>query len=241
MRLVFEIVTISAIILIALLAPPARVLRLRRLRHAYLAIARRPWVAVTSIGLLVLAIEAGYGCAVRMPVPANMDEFSYLLASDTFARGRLTNPPHPYWEHFESCNIIQQPTYQSKYPPGQGLALAFGQACFGEPSVGIWLSLSLACAAVCWMLYGWLPLRWALLGAILAVLNVSMLRHWGQSYWGGAVAMLGGALLFGSLPRLRRSPRWIYGLTIAAGLALLANSRPYEGLIAALPAAAWIG
>jgi hypothetical protein len=101
------------------------------------------------------------------------------------------------------------------------------------------LNLAVACAAVCWMLYGWLPPRWALLGAILAVLNISLLRHWGQSYWGGGVALLGGALLFGSLPRLQREPRLVYGLLIGIGLSLLANSRPYESLIAVLPAAAW--
>jgi hypothetical protein len=241
MRLIFEIVTLIAIVLIALLAPPTKSTRLGRVRQWYRSLARRPRLAMLLIGATVLMVEATFAALVQKPIAANMDEFSYLLAGDTFAHGRLTNPPHSLWEHFESYNIIQQPTYQSKYPPGQGLVLALGQSCFGDPAVGVWLNLAVACAAVCWMLYGWLPPRWALLGAILAVLNVSLLRHWGQSYWGGGVALLGGALLFGSLPRIQREPRLIHGLLIGIGLSLLANSRPYESLIAVLPAAAWFG
>ncbi|MBX6311597.1 MAG: hypothetical protein IRY99_01540 [Isosphaeraceae bacterium] len=210
-------------------------------------VAGRRGLAVALVGIVALGVAAGLSL-IRPPVPASHDEFSYLLAADTFAQGRLTNPTHPLWEHFESFHIIHRPTYASKYPPAQGLALAAGQWLTGRPIVGAWLSFALACSAACWMLQGWTTPRWALLGGLIAALHPGFQGgffprlapflgySWSQSYWGGAMAMLGGALLYGALPRIMRRPRAAYALAIGLGLALLANSRPFEGLVVSIPA-----
>jgi hypothetical protein len=200
-------------------------------------LAHRRGLSILLVGLLAFGVSATLSLLGPMPEPGVHDEFSYLLAADTFARSRLSNPTHPMWVHFESFHIIYQPTYASKYPPAQGLMLAVGQVIGGHPIVGVWMGTGLACAAIYWMLLVWLPAWWALLGALLAALHPGMLLQWGQSYWGGTVAATGGALVFGALRRLMRRPRMRDALLMGVGLAVLANSRPYEGLIMSLPVA----
>ena len=176
---------------------------------------------------------------VRMPEPNINDEFGYLLTADTFLHGRLTNPPHAFPISFETFHVLMRPTYQSKYPTGQSAAIALGILLTGLPAAGVWLSTALACAGVTWMLRTWINPRWALVGGLLTALH-PMLTKWSQCYWGGSVAMLGGALMFGAMPRILSSGKRRYAIIFAAGMAILANSRPYEGAVASLFAMAML-
>ncbi len=192
-----------------------------------------------AIAPLVVGAVAAGACALQsviygMPVPAIHDEFSNLLAADTFLHGRCTNPPHPLWEHFESEHILQRPTYATKYPPGQGLLLAAGRLLAGHAAPGVWLGMALACGASVWMLRAYVPRWWAVGGGLLMASRLGF-SEWGWNYMGGELAVAGGAMLLGGWARVLRRPRWFPAAVMAAGLVVLAVSRPFEGLLLCLP------
>jgi hypothetical protein len=175
------------------------------------------------------------------------DEQAYVLAGDTFAHGRLTNPAHPLARSLDMFHVLQEPTYQARYPPGQGLFLALGMAVGGRALEGVWISAALYVAALCWMLQAWFPPRWAVIGAVLGAATMVVggmplegfkPGYWSQSYWGGAGAALGGALLLGGIRRVFKEPRWTAGAAMGAGASILALTRPFEGLLLAVPVAA---
>jgi hypothetical protein len=235
-----EIALVAVVLLVAILAAHGRWGWLGWWERPLARLARRKGFAILMAATAPLLLRAILLPLYPIPQPHVQDEFSFLLGADTFAHGRVANPQHPMWVHFESMHMFARPVYASAFPAAPALAMAAGEVLLGHPWAGVWLSGGLLCGAICWMLQGWLPPRWALLGAVLAILRFGVSSYWMNSYWGGFMAAAGGALLLGALPRIMRRPNWKHAALLAAGLATMANSRPFEGLVFALIAAVWL-
>ena len=236
-----------------LLAAFAAVFALTRVVHRSLTRPRwLDWVlASNSRAVLFVIVAALCGRALLLPFigvpePRINDEYSYLLMADTFSHHRLTNPTPPAWQHFETFHVNLTPTYHSKYPVSQGLVLAFGEIAFHQPWIGVYLSTALLCGAICWCLQAFVSPGWALLGGLLAVVRIALFSYWMNSYWGGSVAALGGAVALGAVvrlfqPGLTTRRRSVLACAFAVSLLVLATSRPYEGFAFSIPLLAYFG
>jgi hypothetical protein len=89
--------------------------------------------------------------------------------------------------------------------------------------------------AITWMLQGWMPPEWSLLGGVLVLSQVGIFSYWMNSYWGGAVAATAAAVVLGALPRIWEHQRPRDAILCGSGAGVLAISRPVEGFIFCIP------
>lgn len=235
MSLVFGLILVALLVL-GWFSPKAGDRWLRPLERGLTRFSRRRALTITTLGIAAILIRLALLPVLPVPVPAVHDEFSYLLAADTFAHGRLANPPHPMWIFFDTFHVLQHPTYASKYPPANGAVMAFGEL-LGHPWIGVLLSMAGMVMAMTWMLQGWFSPPWALLGGVLVIVRLGSFTYWVDSYYNGSVATIGAALVLGAYPRLLHTARVRDAIAMGTGALILASSRPVEGLIFCAPVA----
>jgi hypothetical protein len=169
-----------------------------------------------------------------IPSPDIYDEFSHLLVADTLRHFRLANAVHPLHRFFETFFVLQEPSYSSIYPIGQGLILALGRALFGQPWAGVVMATAALCSLTYWMLRAWTTPGWALVGGALAVFEFGPLNQWMNGYWGGALPAVAGCLVFGALPRLGSARYGWPAVAMGLGFAIHVLTRPYESIFLVL-------
>jgi hypothetical protein len=200
-----------------------------RALKAFHASTRHPALYIAAAMLFPVAVRIAVLPWMPPPAPSIHDEFSHLLVADTLLRGRLANPPHPLAIHFETIYVLQHPTYSSVYPLGQGIVLATGKLLTGNPWAGVLLATALMCGGITWMLYGCLPPVWAATGGLIVACGLG--AKWEDTYFGGAFCAFGGALLFGALCRLRKSPSKLQGIVAGLGWSIVCLVRPFESVL----------
>jgi hypothetical protein len=218
---------------------------------------QHPAITAVLIAAATIALRLALLPLLHAPVPVVSDEFSHLLLADTLLDGRVANPTHPFWQHFETLHVIQQPHYGSDYFPGHAAVLAAGRVLIGSAWAGVLCECFAFLLILYWMLRGWMPARWALAGVLLAALRFGIGSYWVNAYHGGFLPAVGGALIAGAFPRLLPSWRtlsWrtlqraaanfsspsnkitlINGAILGLGLAILVTTRPFEGALYSLP------
>jgi hypothetical protein len=189
-----------------------------------LRLAQKPGWSMAILTLLPIALRLALLPQYPIPTPNVSDDSSYLLIADTLRHFRLANPAHPLHQFFETYFVLQEPSYASIFPLGQGLLLTIGWA-------GVALSVGALCALCYWMLRAWVTPGWALVGGLLAVIEFGPLSQWMNSYWGGALAACGGCLVFGALPRLHGGGRVRYATLLGLGIGVHWLCRPYETIL----------
>jgi hypothetical protein len=198
-------------------------------------VAPSPATGYVLIALLALAFAAVRTIAFGAPHPVWFtDDFGYLLEADTFVHGRLANPMHPMHRYFETLFVLQTPTYSGVYPPGVPLILALGRVLFGSPVIGLWIASAAAAVALSWAAGAVASREVAWTIGVFCAVHPFIVQG-PATIHNATLPATAGALAIGGALRL---PRVSAAVWMGVGLALLANTRPYEGLYVAIVACA---
>jgi hypothetical protein len=85
------------------------------------------------------------------------------------------------------------------------------------------------------MVREWINARYGFIAALIVILRYGLFSFWVNSYWGGAFTALGGVLLLGGFKAVKSRPNLLNGVAVGLGVIILMTTRPYEGMLFAVP------
>src|SRR5438552_13847363 len=97
-----ESLLVSVALLLAITVPELGSNWFTKAEAAFGKLARMRKTSALVCGLAPLVLRAAILLVSPIPLPFIQDEFSYLLAVDTFLHGRMTNPPHSMGINFDT-------------------------------------------------------------------------------------------------------------------------------------------
>lgn len=199
--------------------------------------ARRPAVFITTIGVASLLLLTAVGQLVLQNFPNSGDEYCYVYQAQTFARGRLGNPPHPLQEFFELLHVANRSgTLVTSFPPGWPLLLA-GALLVRVP---VWIINPLIGAgtlAVLFLLGRRIYDDEVAVAAVLTMMLSSFFIFTSASYFGHTLAGLLVLLFVYFALDAVDEDRAVYGALAGTCLGWAVTTRYYPPLLCAVPVA----
>src|SRR4030095_12779581 len=113
-----ELAVLAVAAVLSLLQPRLADRWFQALEQGVVRLSARPWRSILVVAAFAVVLRLSLLPVAPVPVPEHHDEFSYLLAADTFVRGRLANPTHSMWMAFHRFYIQSSATQRRAFPPG---------------------------------------------------------------------------------------------------------------------------
>ena len=202
--------------------------------HLIGKISGRPFLSVTLLAGAAACARLSLSPFIGTPEPVIPDEPSLMLQAQTYLSGHLANHVSLFPD-FESVYVLLSPTYSSMYPVLRSFPLLVGYCLGIGPWGGVLLSMVALTVAVYWMVREWINANYAFIAALIIIIRYGLFGLWVNSYLGTAFTALGGVLLLGGFKAVRSRPSLLNGAVLGLGVVILMTTRPYEGMVYALP------